>query len=728
MAEPIVGQSIEKPAKPTDVPGGASVPADAAQAAISSEFEDVGSQDMGSPQPAPQPLKPIQPPDSEIPSDFEDLGPDDGSIIEDVPDYANGLSPETAINKFPGDFMDRFNVAAGNKVGSLKYLKQKYGAANIDKRGKFQIQKDGLWYQFDPEGLGEGDAWERTKELARDAADRSFTAIQLGAIGARGGPLAAAGGALAGFIAPDLIESVVEALPETDAEVKSYLAKLGIAGATPVAIAALKQLKNSPALLKGVGSAGLISGASEAARTSLGRLVGTYEATPEQQLKDIGWEAMLGLGGETVPLGVKPTLQTARNALAKTAVETSNYGKEVLSATYSGLTGQPRWAFRRAMDGTDAVLSKTEQALKELGPGKSPLEAIDIIKSKQNGIATALANESDSALKGNYRKNLGELIAKTPENFTFNPKDSVNQAMAELADQGFGRLVKNGDRTVFRLVDDKELASMLGTTQDQLPKILGPNTKKAMAEIGDILNKYSNFPELAGKQGVNKTLELKRAIRESLDDITSSDSAPVQIKKVAADILNKVEKDIGQSFSNVGSVDSYIKMNADYSKNADIVKLLKKAVTSGNPNELDQLVQKLTSKAGSFRQLKDEAGDLANLLGMDRVQQLVDWEAAKSFLDFVPKGNAAEGVVSSAVKGFFGSTVASPRSAGATIKYGNKTLDFLKRLGPQQINNLLKDDKRLTEVLSLGGQLGVQEADEVNKLLNQAGVKQPGEQ
>lgn len=203
----------------------------------------------------------------------------DPNLLEARPAYADGSAPERAIMKAPsGAFWERTKLAFTNQPleKQVKMLESEYGAGNVKlSKGKnLTVNQNGAWYQLDPSGAGQGDfmdkAYEKTQDILADNAD---IALSVGV----GIPIAAlAAPVVAGF---------------------TGLAAVG--GAL------------------GVGAA---SGAgSGMARVLMGRLSGTYEATPEQMARDIGVETLLSMAGNAFIPGVKYTAQSVGKMFQKSA-------------------------------------------------------------------------------------------------------------------------------------------------------------------------------------------------------------------------------------------------------------------------------------------------------------------------------------------------------------------------------------------------------------------------
>lgn len=677
MANELVGQSIAKNEEPTKVPKSSAAPSEAVSAVMGPDVAEAAAAPTQA-NSLPPGFEPIDETDGLTISDklkaggFEPVDEMDGEFL---PSYADGSSPDAPVNKSPLSITDRLALTTGNKVGNLRYLKNQYGDAKLDKHGNYTVLKDGAWYRADANGLGDGDAWERTKELIKDTADLADIALATG--GAMGG---AAAGAAAG---------------------------MGVA--------------SGPGSVAG---AALGGAAAEGVRSSLGRLIGTYDATPEEQVKDIGWEGLLAMGGQTVALGAKPVLGMMKASMENFAKSASNVGKEMSSGLWAQLTGQPRWALRRAMDAPADVLDKAQEAIKLIPRGASPVDAIDVIQGTQNTILEAMAGEADQALKSQYKKELGNLVSKVPQDFSADVKTMVNETKIALHDAGYGKIVGTPGKEKFIPMSSAEIAQKMGVPEAQVPKIIGPDTREALNKVAGILNEYSSFGTLSGKVGAAKTVELKRAIGESFQDLIGSE-VPASIKQVVLTAKKSLEEGIGKAFTAHGVGEDYIRMNAQYATQKDAVDMLVKAVSSKNPQEVDLLVKKLVSKSGSFKSLKDEAKSLANLLpdGSKRMESLVDWEAAKSFLDFVPKtfgGNSATtlGKIAGAV-----TQQSNPRAIGQQIKYGAKTVNFLKNLGPRQLNALLGNDQAMQALFQIPAAAAGREERDAQDLLKLSGVK-----
>ena len=621
-----------------------------------------------------------------------DAQPLDEAQLEPLPSYANGSSPKSPVNKSPVSVEDRAKLSLGNLAGNIAYLKQRYEDVQAD--GDDLVVKDkGVWHRVDAKGLGDSDPWETTKKIvatfhpgarlllggkrltsdnvvegAKDVADLAGTAINIGA-----GTAGALGGA-------------------------------GLAS-IPAAAAA--------------GAAG------EGVRSSLGRLVGTYEATPEQQIKDIGWESLMAAGGQTIALGAKPTMEVLGRALKPFAVRATNSAKETMSALLEQYTGTSRWALRRAMDKPEPVINKARAALETIGESASRMDAPGVIADKQIGIIKTFAKEADDALRTQWNRDLHTFTQAVQDSYSVNVGKGLRDMGQELTDSGWGTIVGEGDRARFRLFTDADMAYHNGTQSDMVPKIFGKETRKSMEEVERLINAYSGMGSFQGKTGAKKLLDLKRAMDESFTDLLTGADVPPSVKRVVANIRSSMDDKVGQSFANHSedAYSAYRALNSNFSQNVDSVRMFKDAVKDGN---IEPLVKKLVSKSGSNRTLKDESRVVADLMGERGhalMQDLLDWEAAKGFTDSVPAslhGNSFQTGLKAAgtVTG-----TASPEKWGRRIAYGNEALDFLKSLGPNGSRYFLSNDKAVSTFAQSLVQAYDGEDRDIETLLRESGVK-----
>lgn len=443
------------------------------------------------------------------------------------------------------------------------------------------------------------------------------------------------------------------------------------------------------------GPVGAAAGAviGEGIRTSLGRLYGTYEATPVEQLEDTGWEGLLAAGGEAVAIGARPTFDMLRNAFTKTGKWATNFAKENLSSLYGHLTGAGDKAIRAALDDAPGVIGKASQAVKAIGLDAARDEAIDVAVSRQVGLAKSFAVDAKVALQRNYREGLQDLIKKTPDSFSGDVGTMMKGVQDELAQTGLGIL----DKGKFRPFTEKELAQKTGILDR---KVLGEDSVVALKKLSGVINKYAEFPTLKGKAGAAKLVEIRKAISESMDDFFK-ESTPETVQRLAGQVKDKMFSQIGEAFNKHGVGEAYIQMNRSYSMAKDIVDDYVGMVEKG---QVENMVKKLVSKAGSNKTFKDDAKILATLLGEEGEKKLTDivqWEHAKKFVSnkvfsAIPGGNSATTIAKSVAAV---AQQTNPAFVGKQIQYSTQLLKFFKGLKPKELQLFLGNDEALAATI-----------------------------
>lgn len=686
----------------------------------------------------------------ELASPGQELKPLDSGSIEQLPSYANGASELTPINTSPVGLEDRVKLSMGNTAGKISYLKQNFEDAKMNPQGDLVVKNQGIWHRVSPDVLGEPDAWETTKKIANTLIPPVMRmALEMGgkkvdAISGRdimgkladasGGAIPAVGGVVGGAMAGGTAAAE---------GIMGGAAAGAMFGGVPGAVAGAIGGGIANGAAGSVAGAGAGGAAGEAIRTSLGRLAGTYTATPEEQLRDIGWEGLLNSGGQAVALGAKPTLGMMKMALEPYAQSATNVAKDIMSSIWGHATGAGDWAVRRAMDDPEPVMAKVESALSTIGRTTSAAEAPGVAKDAQIGIVRSLAKDSKAALQAQYRADSARFVGEVGDNFSADLGGLVQKVQQNMADAGYGKLVssrsagrpiaaigediaeKEAGPKVFRLLTPTEMAQNLGTTQGQLGKVMGEDTMAAMQKLTKLTNEFAQAPVVKGKAGALKLVEFKKAVGETFNDMLAGRDLPPSVARAVQTVKQDFEDQIGQSFMNHSdsAYNAFAHMNERYAAGADAVNLLNDAVRQGTE---ENLIPQLVSKSGSNRMLKGELKTAAGLLGPAgnaRIQALLDWEAAKGFMKFTPR-TLEGGSLTSLVRGagmVTGQT--SPRVVNAQIAYGHKALDFLQGLGKEGARQFLSNDKAVQMFATqlLGGVMG--EDAKTEDLLRQAGVK-----
>jgi hypothetical protein len=421
------------------------------------------------------------------------------------------------------------------------------------------------------------------------------------------------------------------------------------------------------------------------------------------------------------------------NAFKKTGTA-SNAVKDILAYTFEKINGIPRNASRRALDNADSVIPKAEAAIKLLPAGTSPAEAVDEIVRQQTNFLRSIGPKAQNALSTQYAKNTKDLLTQVPDSFTADLSQAFSNVMTNLQEAGLGKMtvtqssldryLGKAGKPKFELFTDKEIARSMGVPEDGLKEFLSDPVRKGVKDLAKLVNQYAELGTLSGKAGAKKVLDLRKAIRGSLDGFMGATENP-RVKALATMVKNDVYEQIGKPFAEHGLADQFIKINKEFSEKADIVHLINSAIKSDDMQAVDALAKKLASKAGNFRSVKDEAKALSDLVGIDVVNNLLDYEAAKHFVSFVPSAGGSS--LGEAIKSTAGVAV-SPRVTSTMIKYGDKTLNFIKSMGPKQLDTLLRNDNAMRTLFQTPANAMTSEDQTFNELVNQAQQQVEGEE
>lgn len=431
----------------------------------------------------------------------------DQATLETLPKYANGSAPETALMKAPPDeklqtFMDRLKLSFGTFSGDMpaekqvKWLQDKYGpdSAALSKGNNVTIKgKDGLWYQLDPSGAGNGSWGEKIFERTADiVADNSSAALGLGI--ALAAPVAAA------------------------------------AGGASASLAALTAA--APSLLATGAASGL---ASSAVKASLGRAFGTYTASPEDMIKDVGVETMLMAGGNVVAPGLMLTGRTMGAMFVRGAQKIASLPgtiKETMATMHSTLSGASKESFETALNYP-----------KEYGAMliKHGEDASSMLNANIKSTAD-LARETTSAMHTFYRQGIDDIATGAGEHFSPKIGQEINAQFEGLVQKGIMNKVEESGSIKYVLKSPTEIAKTSPTLVDELEK---NNAHGLMKDYVNYLQKWSSKESATGKAGVDQYFKFKSGVNDIVDDIfTKSQTSGAN-----------------QTFQNIKTINNQLKSN-----------------------------------------------------------------------------------------------------------------------------------------------------------------------
>lgn len=609
----------------------------------------------------------------------------DPATLEQRPEWANGSSPQRPIMQSPsGDAWERIKLSFGNlgPEQTAKRLKGLYGAENVvvSKTGKFNIKQDGIWKRFDPEGMGSGDAYDKAIELTKDIlADNAnlFTGIGAGVAAAAAAPVVALGAAATGV------------------------------GGT----------------LAGAATTGAASGfVSSAVPVVLGRLAGTFEATPEEMLKQVGLETVFSTFGNTILPGMKLTKDAIANSFAKGAV--TNLAKEVPEQQMGGLI-----KISSFLTGENPGIV-SEWYLNPQGVAKQVSKyGTDVNRVIKDGITDAIGMSKEIVkARNNYGKQLyGDVVKEAGNNFKPNFFKSASEAAMPLVDQGVlavrnGKFIVNPEQIINQA--NKGAVNVFENAVD----------RRALQDFINYTNKWASKSPASGTEGMEQFIAMKRG----LNDVVRSIRDTAREKGISAQAISKIDElsnTIKTTYLN-NSVDKtkapalfeklmaadkqYGELKKTIGKFEKIAATAKSIDDTGAQSFYKDIVNSggLTIKKGASRSQLDATidllGDLNPKIGELR-DSIMSREAAIRSQAIVRPGlisqGAAVGTVTGAIAGGVGGAVPfataavamSPRINYETAKIASsfsKGLSFLKTLPPKMRVDLIKTPEAFNKWVS----------------------------
>lgn len=618
-----------------------------------------------------------------------------------LPSYANGLAPETAINQSPISLEDRARLSVGNEAGKMRFLKEKFGEVKKTKSGDLVVNNGGFWQRVDPSGLGDGDAWSMTKELLADVTDIAPTAVNIGAqIGAAAGLAAATGGA-------------------------SLLAQGGTSAAVGAAL--------------------------KAGETSLGRLVGTYEASDEEQLKDIGLEAILNMGGTMIAPAVKPTLTYIGNGLAKTGKllgSAPTAVKEMVMEGWGNATGVGAKNIATLIDNPDAVSAamKSVSALKD--------NAADTLIRQNVDDVAKIARASRAAASSMYDKLADDAISQVDDTFKADIGASVKNAFKALADMGAGAIDDTGK---FSMYTKEQLANKLSQSGELSALLSDDKSLKLVTDMASELGQYSSAKEFTGKAGAAQLMKFRKILGDFTyrlkEEADEAFLAPAQniISKVNEAVDNTVlgafqlAKPVKSTVTGEMTDNLLAHTNQVYKNTLKELSPFLKAAGQATKQNSDAPFQTLYNQLNSMQGRNtvqktafDKAVDMVGTYGGNAGKAAKDMfnsirvrEAAAAFTPNFRRGLTAQGLLTGASIGAFVNPAAvattaaiaggsSPRLQKELITGGMKLKSFISGMTPAQRMQFINTPELFTSAINTVLQTPEIRNQATNQLMQQA--------
>jgi hypothetical protein len=402
-----------------------------------------------------------------------------------VPAYANGTSPSQAIPESPLNIDQRALFSAfGNRAGVEKALRQQFEDVKPDPADpeKFVVKDQGVWKKLDPDNT----AWETTKNL-----------------------LSAAGKALnIAFnpFAPTYSQSIAGEGPQLDAgerealgDVADITREVGIAG-TALATAALTGGASIP--IQAAAMTGT-AGAARTMQTSMGRAVGTYDATAAEQLQDVGTEMLWALGGEAMGVGIRQGARGAVKAIQgiqKNLPRWSAGSKTLGADLMSKLMGIPGRALDEAFDPQSA--RRIEGIMRSFGRTGAHADEIAFkIGEKQLDLTRQLMKSVEGGIDDIWTRGMGQTAKLVSgKNFKLSAQELIRPMREFALDSGLAkvqeRVVTGAGKSILRDVPLDRLQQELTKRGGQLPKSWQVRPTKYEEALNVFKAKGQPVPEL----------------------------------------------------------------------------------------------------------------------------------------------------------------------------------------------------------------------------------------
>lgn len=567
-------------------------------------------------------------------------------------------SPEAPIGDSPVDVTDRFKLAFGNASGSLSYLKSKFGDAKYIPEQGLVVKNKGVWQPVDPSNLG--DPWKTSKEIASDAAELIPAAVSIaGQIGA---------GALGG--------------------------SAGLAAAGPAGAAAGARL-----------ASGAAGGAVEAGRALIGRYLGTYDATPESLVKDIGIETAIALGGSQLAAGVKPALSALVRSAGSLGEAAAPAMKSFWAETVGKLTGNSSERVAVWMD--KDLGGEVAKTLDRAAVGRGSDELPEFLAKQVNDRSEQFLESAQPALTRKYGEKLGELKVAAKNMGEVNLGAIPTRALNDLEQAGivYAEQGKEPGKLIYKVMDDARAVAYQNAGKEA--QLLSPQAQKELAPLIKQLNNYTAFDKASGSEAAERMMSMQKAMNE-LARTSEKDGFTPLTKSILDRTKTTTRSQIMSVFEEQGLAQNYLDTVNVYQKYADAVKEAQKLLKSDSGPQ--RFARALTSNVVRHSQADEMSKNLVELMGnsgKEQLKSLLVHDAALGASTWLPKQGLAANNVSSMAAGGLAFTgnipgaiataaATSPKAQFAATRAAIKAAEiplrgvsWLKSLPPKQLKEFI---------------------------------------
>ncbi len=621
--------------------------------------------------------------------DWEPLPPSnfDENTGENVPTAFSGISPETAANKGVVSYLDRLKMSFESKGGALSYLqgKVKEGAFQDvrpipDAEGKPSaelavLDKDGKWYRVDPKNGDIADPWSTTKQYVGDLKD---------------------------------IQNQLRAEGQAHMKLASEWNK-DVADVAPAVIGGIAGAVSSAAIAAPVLAAGAAGAIASGINTSLGRMVGTYQATPQEQVWDTAFETLLNAGLVGVAGGVKPTAAYVAERWPKVAEMFKNATsaiadspKSLLKKVFASMSvGENEFdtavenPFRHAaeMKRLYSIAGKNTQAYQD----QAIMDQVDEIKGVADGTRKMLSKI--------YGAGKQKVLAKVSDNYQANFDDAIADSYRNALSKNVGKMVTPEGKSLygvdavnyldgkgikgFQVMSQGEMKQLVNSGKAELANDLGylstnSEAHKAVSSFYDEMGSFVNANKRQGKEAADNLLNFKRVMSDKAYDIANSEHVQELsgVKALLDDARASVDTSIVKSMDNAGqgAGQAFQSLNAEYSKLqqgfSPLLQARQRAIATDNDRSYATLLNQFLAKprpGAPARYIIDDAIDLAKSYKLnDLSKDLADRKLSIQVLESAKKFNPLKDSGSKAMDQ--AKNLASLGAVGLGIQHGSPTL------------------------------------------------------
>lgn len=559
-------------------------------------------------------------------------------------------SPESVVNRM---MLENFT----DDKTKLAFLTQKYGEVIPDKKNGLVVNNNGVYQAYDPSFFNS----YNPRELA---------------------------------------EGFVEQLPRMVGPAATGAAVVALAGA--------------PAGLLAIGgtalAAGLLSGT---VRTSLGRLMGTYQADPEEQAKDIGLEGLVNMAGSYIPLAAKGGWGVVSKA-AQTIKNTASDGVQAMATSIFGkLSGTGESAMSTLIEDSPGVLSTMKKNLADAGGDVK--EGINLATQRAADTARAWLEQGVKALPAQFKAGMVEAGEQAEKgNFKAHVGDIIASTKQEIEQLNFGRFADSVDEKTGRIVTEFRPLNEAEKTQLGVADP-APGAMEQIQRVTKLLGRYANDGELEGKQAFDRLANLNKELNQIKYGMPQ-DATP-ELQRAINTTTAAFKTQLGQTFADQGLGEAWINANKPYIQYSQSIDQARDILNS--KDGIYTLLDRIGGKAGKQKSAYSIAGAINDLTG-DKGEALYDQmllhQASSKFMKWEPHlglintgvgaaalshGNvplaALDAAASSPRAVAYGTNVATApgrmadSAHDAILPYLEKFQDFLRQASPAERKIMLEN-------------------------------------